>query len=199
MAVAIALIVAVWPTAGGDDRSGRESQLDRHCQQMLETGEELATDPTLLRLLGAAGEAVDPAAVFAALDRKAGGAPGRTIYLVDDRGQIVAWGGANTSFPFDVRPLGQRQWGVAWSSGSADLWLRDPLLVDGRLIGAVIVADRTPLQNRHIWGMRAGRGCELALGIHRVGFEMLTPSVAPGVEVPVISVHDSGRSPSELR
>ena len=199
LGVAVALIIAVWPTGGGDDRSRMENRLDRHCEQMLETGEELATDPTLLRLLGAAGEVVDPAAVFAALDRRAGGAPGRTIYLVDDRGQIVAWGGANTSFPFDVRPLGLRQWGVAWSSGSADLWLRDPLLVDGRLIGAVIVADRTLLQNRTIWGMRAGSGRELALGIHRVGFETLTPSVAPGVEVPVISVRVSGRSPNPLR
>jgi signal transduction histidine kinase len=176
-----------------------EARLDRHCQEMLETGEELATDTTLLRLLGAAGEAVDPAGVFATLDRRAGGAPGRTIYLADDRGQIVAWGGANTSFPYDVWPLGQRQWGVAWSSGSADLWLRDPLLVDGRLVGAVIVADRTPLQTRRIWGMRAGRGRELALGIHRAGFETLTPSVAPGVKVPVTAVAISGRSPSELR
>jgi signal transduction histidine kinase len=199
LAAAVAVIVAVWPSGGGDDRSRMEIRLDRHCQEMLETGEELASDPTLQRLLGAAGEAINPEGLFSTLDRRAGSAPGRTIYVADDRGQIVAWGGANTSFPYDVRPLGQRQWGVAWASGSADLWLRDPLLVDGRLVGAVIVADRTPLQKRHIWGMRAGRGRALALGIHRDGFETLTPSVAPGVTVPVTSVPDSGRSPSEIR
>ena len=49
------------------------------------------------------------------------------------------------------------------------------------LVGAVIVADRTPLQTRHIWGMRAGHGRELALGIHRAGFETVTSAVAPGV------------------
>jgi hypothetical protein len=199
VAVSVALIVAVWPTGSGDDRMRMETRLDRHCQGMLETGEDLATDPTLLRLLGAQGEVVDPAGLFAALDRRAGGVPGRTIYVADDRGQIVAWGGANTSFPYDVRPLGQRQWGVAWAAGSADLWLRDPLLVDGRLVGVVIVADRTPLRKRQIWSMRAGRGRELALGTHRAGFETVSPSVAPGVQVPVISVPVSGRSPSELR
>jgi signal transduction histidine kinase len=199
VAVSVALIVAVWPTGSGDDRMRMETRLDRHCQGMLETGEDLATDPTLLRLLGAQGEVVDPAGLFAALDRRAGGVPGRTLYVADDRGQIVAWGGANTSFPYDVRPLGQRQWGVAWAAGSADLWLRDPLLVDGRLVGVVIVADRTPLRKRQIWSMRAGRGRELALGTHRAGFETVSPSVAPGVQVPVISVPVSGRSPSELR
>ena len=199
MAVVVALMSAVWPSGGGYDRSRLETQLDHHCQGMLATGEELATDSTVQRLLGAAGEVVNPAGLFAVLDRSAVATPGRTIYLADDRGQIVAWGGANTSFPYDVRPLGQRQWGVAWASGSADLWLRDPLLIDGRLVGAVIVADRTSLQKRHIWGMRAGRGRELALGIHRDGFETLTPSAAPGIEVPVISIPASGRSPNEVR
>ena len=109
LAVAVALIFAVWPTGGGDDRSRMENRLDRHCEQMLGTGEDLATDPTLLRLLGAAGEVVDPAAVFAALDRRAGGAPGRTIYLVDDRGQIVAWG-----------PRSRLMFGP-WASGNGEL------------------------------------------------------------------------------
>ena len=198
-AVAAAVIVAIWPSGGGHDRNRLETQLDQHCQGMLVTGEELATDPTVQRLLGAAGEVVDPAGLFAVLDRAAVATSGRTIYLADDRGQIVAWGGADASFPYDVRPLGQRQWGISWSAGSADLWLRDPLLADGRLVGAVIIADRTALQKRQIWGMRAGRGRELELGIHRAEFETLTPSVAPGVSVPVNSVPVSGPSPSEFR
>jgi nitrogen-specific signal transduction histidine kinase len=199
LAVAVALIVAVWPAGGERDRARLESGFDRHCRGMLVTGEELATDRTLQRLLGAAGEAVDPARLFAVLDRSAVATPGRTIYLADDRGQIVAWGGAGASFPYDVRPLGQRQWGVSWSAGSADLWLRDPLSADGRLVGAVIVVDRTPLQARQFWGIHAGRGRELALGNHRSGFETLRSAVASGVEVPVASVPDSGRSTSEIR
>ena len=171
LAVGVALVVAMWPTRGDDNRARLESGLDRHCRKMLVTGEELATDPTLQRVLGAAGDAVKPARLFEVLDRSAVGIPGRTIYLVDDRGQVVAWGGAGGLFPYGVRPLGQRQWGVAWSAGSADLWLRDPLLVDGRLVGAVVIADRAPLNDRGIWGIRAGRGRALALGRQRAGFE----------------------------
>jgi signal transduction histidine kinase len=199
IAVAVAIIVAVWPAGGEADRARLEIALDRHCREMLATGEELATDPTLQRLLGAAGEAVDPARLLAALDRSADGKPGRTIYLVDDRGQIVAWGGAGSSFPYGVRSLGQRQWGLQWSAGSADLWLRDPLLVDGRLVGAVIVADRSPLQAKRIWGMRIGSGHDLALGLNRADFNIIRSSVAPGVEVPVTSVLNTKRPASGLR
>lgn len=73
---------------------------------MLATGEELATDPALLRLLGAAGEAVDPARLFAVLDRNAVGVPGRTIYIADDRGQVVAWEGPAPPFRTVSVPLG---------------------------------------------------------------------------------------------
>ena len=187
-AVAVAVVVTVWPAGGPDYRDRLEKQLDGYSREMLATGEELATDPDLQRLLGAAGEAVDPTRLFAVLDRSAIGAPGRTIYIADDRGQVVAWGGVSATFPHGVRALGQRQWGVAWSAGSADLWLRDPLLVEGRLVGAVIVSDRVPLQGKRIWGMRAARGRELAIGINQQGYETIRSSVAPGVEVPVTSV-----------
>jgi nitrogen-specific signal transduction histidine kinase len=198
-AVLTALVVASWPGGRDLDQSRLEVLLDRHCQDMLQIGEELATDPTLQRLLEAAGEAVDPARVFDALDRSALGSPGRTIFLADGRGQIVAWGGSGSSFPFDLRPLGQRQWGVSWSAGSADLWLRNPLLVEGRLIGAVIISDRVLLEGRRVWGMRAARGRELSIGSHHPDFEMIRPSVAPGVEVPVVSSSASGRQNGDAR
>jgi signal transduction histidine kinase len=190
-AVAVAVVVAVWPAGEGLRPDRLESQLDTHCRAMLATSEGLATDPQLLRLLGAAGEAVDPARIFAALDRSAGDSAGRTIYLIDDRGQVVAWGGGGASFPYGVRSLGQRQWGLAWSAGSADLWLRNPLLVEGRLVGTVIISDREPLTRNRIWGMRAGSGRVLEIGTHHDGYSVIRPSVAPGVEVAVTSSTDS--------
>ena len=199
LAVVIALLIAVWPTGDSRDRMQLEAGLDRHCRETLATGEALATDPDLQRLLGAAGEAVDPARLFEALDRSARRMPGRTIYLVDDRGQVVAWGGAGATFPEGIRSLGQRQWGVVWSAGTCKLWLRDPILVDGRLVGTVIVADRAPLRGRNIWGMRAGRGHELVVGLHRSGHDTVQSSVAPGVELSVSSVPDPEVSTRELR
>jgi signal transduction histidine kinase len=86
-----------------------------------------------------------------------------------------------------------------WSAGSAELWLRDPLLVDGRLVGTVIIADRTALRGRRIWGMRAGYGRELVLGFHRAGHEIVKSSVAAGVEVSLSSVPDPKTSTRELR
>ncbi|MCG6948931.1 MAG: hypothetical protein LJE93_08480, partial [Acidobacteria bacterium] len=185
VAVALALMVAGWPAGGAGNRAELASQFDGHARKMLSDGEKIATEPKLIRLLGAAGEAVDPAVLFHALDRSAGTIPGRTIYLVDDRGQIIAWGGEGSSFPHHVRPLGQRQWGVAWSAGSADLWLRNPLLSEGRLVGAVIVSDRAPLRARRAFGMSAGRGHELALGANLEGYEVIGSSVAPGAVIPV--------------
>jgi signal transduction histidine kinase len=199
IAVVVALVVGIWPEGGDRNRGELEAHLDQHCRKMLAIGEDLATDENLQRLLGAAGEVVDPVRLFEVLDQSAVGAAGRTVYLIDDRGQIVAWGGAGASFPYGMRFLGQRQWGVQWSAGSADLWLRDPLLVDGRLVGAVIVADRTPLHSQRIWSMRAARNRELAIGFHHADFEIARSRVAPGVEVPVSSIPREGNSSHEER
>ncbi len=183
LAVAIAVSVAIWPAAGDLDQERLASRLDRHCKEMLATGEGLAAEPELLRVLGAAGEAVDPALPFAVLDRSARRISGRTIYLADDRGRVVAWGGAGRFFPWDVRPLGQRQWGISWSVGSADLWLREPLLVDGRLIGAIVISDHTPLTAAEVWGMRAPRGRDIKIGRSGSDEILVRATSSPGVEV----------------
>lgn len=184
-AVAMAAVTALWPAGGGLDVQRLTGELDRHCGEMLATGEELATDEELNRLLSAAGEAVEPALPFDLLGQKAGRAAGRTLYLIDDRGRVIAWGGGNNVFPFGVRSLGQRQWGVSWSVAGADLWLREPLFIEGKLVGAIVVADRTALQAGEIWGMRAPRGQALSIGGPPSDTRTIRVPRRPGVEVPV--------------
>jgi signal transduction histidine kinase len=186
-AVAIAALVALRPAAGPPDTQRLVEGLDRHCVGMLHTGEKLATNPDLNRLLSAAGEAVDPSLPFDLLEQSARGVPGRTLYLIDDRGQIIAWGGRGDAFPYGLRSLGQRQWGVAWSVLSASLWLREPLFIEGRLVGAVIVSDRSAVRAPEIWGMRATRDHELLIGRYDGDERTVRVSGRPGVEVPVSS------------
>jgi len=183
LAVTIAVAVLLLPVIGDVDAEGLASQLDRHCRGMLATGEELAAEPELLRVVGASGEAVDPALPFAVLDRAARGRSGRTVYLADDRGRVVAWGGAGRFFPWDVRPLGQRQWGISWSVGGADVWLREPLLVDGRLIGAVVISDFSPLVAEQVWGMSAPRGRDIRIGRSESNEILVRAVNSPGVEI----------------
>ena len=184
-AVAIACVVGCWPAANPPRMDQLATELDEHCKAMLATGVDLGGEADLLRLLGAFGEVVDPALPFGTLDRAVRGVAERTVFLADGRGQVVAWGGARNSFPHSVRPLGQRQWGVSWSVGSADLWLREPVLVEGRLVGAIIVSDRGRLEGDRLWGMRATAGHTVAVGIHRPGATILRPGSGPGVEMPV--------------
>ena len=103
LAVAVAAVAALLPTSGAFDVQRATGELDRHCSGMLATGESLATDGDLIRLLSAAGEAVEPTLPFDTLERAARGVHSRTIYLVDDRGRIIAWGGAGNAFPVSTR------------------------------------------------------------------------------------------------
>ncbi len=193
-AVSVAVVAALWPGSSPPDREEMSLRLNSHCGEMLAVGEALATNPDLISLLGAEGEVVDPALPFEILDRAARGDDSRTVFLADERGRIVAWGGAGKFFPYDVRPLGLRQWGVAWTAGGADLWLRDPMLVDGRLVGSVVIADHSRLQAQTIWGMRSSGGHDLAIGaLHEDAF-LVDAIGSPGVEVLVADVPIDGPS-----
>ncbi len=200
MAVALAAGFVVWPSSGSVDSAELTSQLGGHCREMLATAEEIAADPAVLRLLGAAGEVVDPALPFTVLDRGSRGAKGRTAFLADDRGRIVAWGGAERAFPYRVRPLGQREWGVGWSAAGADLWLREPVLVEGRMVGAVVLSDHTGLASAQIWGMEAPPGRLLRLGANQLEPLVIRAAGVPAVTVPVAGVpaHDRGFDPRWL-
>ncbi len=197
--VAIALLGALWPAAEDPPAERLARQLENHSRGMLAVGEGLAADPMLLRLLGATGEAIDPALPFETLHGVAGGIDGRTIFLIDDRGAVVAWGGSGQSFPHNVRPLGQRQWGIAWSLGGADLWLREPMLVEGRLIGAVVVSDHSSLAGSTVWGMTASRGHHLGIGGTWPVATMIRAESSPGVGVAVASLREGAGASASFR
>ena len=188
LAVAVAAGAVVWPSTGTIDPQELADRLGSHCREMLTTAEEVVADPAVLRLLEAAGEVVDPGVPFAVLERESGGAKGRTAFLADDRGRIIAWGGAERAFPYRVRPLGEREWGVSWSAGGADLWLREPVLVEGRMVGAVVVSDHTGLLASHVWGMEAPPGRLLRLGTNQPDPLVIRSAGGLAVDVPLASV-----------
>ena len=164
-----------------------EAQLAAHTREMLELATRLRESPALSRLLGASGEVLDPEVPFRLLENAVGRRPGRTAYLADDRGRLVAWGGASRWFPASLRPLGQRQWAVAWSAGGATLAVREPLLQEGRLLGAITVADHAPLDPVSAWGLRVPPGYAMRLAAPDAagGGLRLAPAGAPGVELAV--------------
>lgn len=169
---------------GGEPETSRlEEQLSRRCRQMVDRVETVARTPELQRLFAASGEALDPGLPFEVLARHGGGARGRTLYLADDRGRVVAWSGDAEAYPHRVRPLGPRAWGVTWSATEAVLFLREPVLLDGRMVGTVTIADRSPLVTETAWGMLAPRGTELVLGDEAPRAHLLQPAGAPGVAV----------------
>jgi nitrogen-specific signal transduction histidine kinase len=185
LAVGIGL-VGILAGAGRPPSPERLSlQLDDHVKGLLHSAERAAADPELLRLFAGSGEALDPLRPFAILDREVGSRLGRTAYLADDRGRLVAWGGEERSYPYGVRPLGERRPGVVWSARGAVLYVREPVLVEGRLVGAITVADWTPLEGSTAWGLRAPLGRTLVLGQNAPERQLLTAASASGVEVPV--------------
>ncbi len=182
--VALAALLAVVPLLErGVDPGRLERDLEHRCEAMLSCAVQSTRDPAVIRVFSAAGEVMDPGELFGVLDRRLGGAAGRTMYVVDDMGRVVAWAGEPLELPPDLRPLGERRWKVVWWSGSAALMLREPILVGVRVAGAVLVVDRTPRAARAPWGMRAGSGNVLRLWASAgEGRILLEPQRFPGVK-----------------
>lgn len=177
------------------DRERLAAGFEAHCRGMLSAAERAAADGDLRRVLAAPGEAIEPELPFEALDRHLGAVPGRTVYLADDRGRVVAWAGESRSYPEGIRPLGSREWRVAWSASSGAVVLREPVLLDGRLAGALTVVDRSPLLTGRAWGMRAPRGWLLALGGAHRGVEEVRSATAAALGVAVAAVPEPDPAP----
>ncbi len=183
--LAPAIVAALDVAAPQPSETELASGFSRHAIAMRSDAETLVTTPRLQQLVTAAGEALDPSEPFRILETAARGRPGRTVYLADDRGRLVAWSGASRAYPFEERPLGMRRWSLSWSTREAVLTLREPILVDGRLAGAISVADATPLTADAMWGMGGGRGWQLCLGHDANAVSVTSPDV-PGLHVPVV-------------
>ena len=183
-AVALAVGWSLAASSGPAEIGSLEDALGRHCARMLEVVEDVAGDPDLQRLYSASGEALEPELPFTVLGRHRTRLAAATLYLADDRGRVVAWAGAEEALPADLRPLGQRAWSISWSATAATLSLREPVLIEGRLVGAVLLADRVPLETDAAWGMRAPPGRLLRLGRSPGTQEVAAPG-APAVVVPV--------------
>ncbi len=190
-AAALALILAVLHIPGTTSPDELTKELDRHTRLVLAQAEETVADPDLQRVLSAPGEALQPELPFEVLARHLGRGRERTLYLADDRGRVVAWAGAARPFPAGTRAIGPREWALDWSAGSATLVLREPMLLEGRLAGAVTLAEWSPLESVETWGMRAPRGSALRLGQGGSTVWQLRPAGTAGLPVPVAVVSGS--------
>ncbi len=185
LGVVLALAGAVMPVATGVDEGRLTTDFGAHCRKTLATAESMVGDDRLTRLFTVTGEALDPVLPFEILHQEAQRVDGRTIYLADDRGSLVAWGGAERAFPMGARPLGPRSWGIEWSAAQAVLYLREPIIIEGRIVGSVTVADPAELQGEAAWGMAAPPGRRLVLGLRVPAAVEVTTDVAPGVVIEV--------------
>ncbi len=185
LGVVLAMAGAIAPVDKDLDSQRLESGLHDHCREMLATATRLVDDERLNRLFATTGEALDPTLPFEVVRSVARQTEDRTVYLADDRGQLLAWGGADRAFPVDLRPIGPRRWGVEWSAARGVLYLREPLMIEGRIVGSVTVADRAELRGDKAWGMSATRGRRLVLGGLAPDARAVTTEGAPGVVIDV--------------
>ncbi len=181
LGVLLALVGAIAPVSGRLEPDRLAVGLDGHCREMLATASRLVEDDRLIRLFATTGEALDPTLPFELVQTVARQTADRTVYLADDRGRLLAWGGDDRAFPFDLRPIGPRLWGVEWSATHGVLFLREPLMIEGRIVGSVTVADRAPLQGDSAWGMDAASGRRLVLGGLAPQAEPVAAEAAPGL------------------
>ncbi|MCD4749550.1 MAG: PAS domain-containing sensor histidine kinase [Thermoanaerobaculales bacterium] len=170
------------PSPSAPDSEVLARTLDRRCGRILEIAESVAADPYVRGLVAGAGETLDPGLPFRWLDRAVGGEKDLSIFLADERGQVVAWGGSDFRYPTGMRPLGPRSWSIVWTAGKAMLVLREPLLSEGRLVGALTVMERAALISDGAFGLRAPPGRLLMLGDNAPVATSIQAESASGVE-----------------
>ncbi|HHQ47495.1 MAG TPA: hypothetical protein ENK19_01250, partial [Acidobacteria bacterium] len=202
-AVAIAALALAFmrpfPGAARLDEGTMTRALETRCRSMLAAARVASEQPKVRQAFAAAGEVLEPSSLFDALKGAVGGMNGRTVYLVDDRGRVVAWAGEQWPVPEGVQLLGERRWRIEWWIRSAALVLREPVMEEGRVLGGILVVDRTPVRGRSIWGM-ARLGFELRIAAPpRAGWQTLTIPQYPGVSVAVVGDPAGEWVPGPLR
>jgi len=194
LAVIPAFLNAILPLAPAPDPAQLRQGLESRCREMAAGVDELKSQPKILGLLAGAGEAVNPALPFELLARVVAGHPGRTAYLSDDRGRIVAYGGAARAYPSGIRPIGPRLRTLHWTALSATLVFREPLIMDGRLLGGITLAERMPREGTSIFGMHMPQGWILHLEEDAESSVMVAPRFCPTIVVPIrMEPPDAGR------
>jgi len=162
-----------------------ECQLGRRCESLMSMATRIASEKKIMGLVAGAGEAVDPGETFSILHRITGPEKNVTAFLSDDRGRIVAWGGSGNAYPPGLRSIGPRLVCVKWTCLNAILSIREPLIVEGRIIGAVTITEHSPLTTRSAFGISVPPGWRMSLGRNRSGFFELNPAGFPMLSLPV--------------
>ncbi len=198
----VALGVALMrPLPGSEslDLDPMGQELEERCRSMLVGARRASEHPRVRQAFAAAGEVLEPSSLFDALGGAVGGVAGRTVYLVDDRGRVVAWAGERRQVPAGLQLLGERRWQIEWWIRSAALVLREPVLAEGKFVGGILVVDRTPVRGRSIWGMHQF-GFDLRISAPpRPGWETLDLPQYPGVSVAILGTPAVRPAPGPVR
>lgn len=187
LAVIPVLVSALVPRPLPPGREFLQIGLQQRCREIAAAVENLKGEPRILGLLAGAGEAVDPGLPFRLLNRSVAGHPSRTAYLSDDRGRIVAYGGAAHAYPPGIRAIGPRLRELRWTSMTATLVFREPLIMDGRLLGGITIAERAPRKGKNLFGIKAPRGWLLRLEENPGRSVVLSSPDFQGISLPVLA------------
>ncbi|NOZ94241.1 MAG: HAMP domain-containing histidine kinase [Acidobacteria bacterium] len=187
------------PGARTLDLGSMSQALEQRCRSMLDGARLAAEHPRVRQAFAAAGEVLEPSSLFHALGEAVDGVAGRTVYLVDDRGRVVAWAGEQRQVPPGVQLLGERRWRIEWWVRSAALVLREPVLAEGKLIGGILVVDRAAVGGRSIWGM-GQLGFRLRIAANaRPGWQRVDLPQYPGVSLALTGDRVGWRPPRPVR
>ncbi len=184
-------IVPAWvgllaPVPGPPTLETVSAQFELRCRTMLGLAQSVAKDPLIGDLVIGTGATLDPSQPFDLLARVAASEPALTIYLADERGRLVAWGGRSHRFPEGLRTLGPRRWELIRTAGTIRLALREPLLDEGRLAGSVIVVERSSLSAQKAFGLRAPLGWTARFASSGPDAVVVASDVAPGIRLPLV-------------
>lgn len=187
---ALAVVIRIVPAPPQPSEDALHGAFAKRCESILRVARSAAEEPRIVGLLAGEGEALDPDLPFRLLDRAASQTTDLSLYLADERGRIVAWGGRDRRYPDGFRTLGQRQWGISWTAATVRVVLREPLLLEGRLVGAITAVESAPLVTDEGFGLKAPFGWHFAFG-GRDSPLVLRNDTAAGIALPIDWLEDS--------